>query len=35
MAFIVTARKWRPQLFEEVVGQQHITTTLKNAIQNL
>ena len=34
MAFIVTARKWRPQLFEEVVGQQHITTTLKNAIEN-
>ncbi len=34
MSFIVTARKWRPQLFEEVVGQQHITTTLKNAIVN-
>ncbi|PID59649.1 MAG: DNA polymerase III subunit gamma/tau [Ignavibacteriae bacterium] len=34
MAFIVTARKWRPQLFEEVVGQQHISTTLKNAIAN-
>ncbi len=34
MAFIVTARKWRPQTFEEVVGQEHITTTLKNAILN-
>ncbi|MCP5062784.1 MAG: DNA polymerase III subunit gamma/tau [Ignavibacteriae bacterium] len=34
MAFIVTARKWRPQLFDEVVGQAHITTTLKNAIEN-
>ncbi len=34
MAFIVTARKWRPQLFSEVVGQQHISTTLKNAIES-
>jgi DNA polymerase III subunit gamma/tau len=34
MAFVVTARKWRPQLFEDVVGQQHISTTLKNAIEN-
>jgi DNA polymerase-3 subunit gamma/tau len=33
MAFIVTARKWRPQLFDDVVGQQHISTTLKNAIE--
>jgi DNA polymerase III subunit gamma/tau len=32
MSFVVTARKWRPQRFEEVVGQEHITTTLKNAI---
>ena len=32
MGFVVTARKWRPQTFEEVVGQDHITTTLKNAI---
>lgn len=30
--YIVTARKWRPQKFSEVVGQEHITTTLKNAI---
>jgi len=34
MSYIVTARKWRPQKFEEVVGQQHISTTLKNAINN-
>lgn len=33
MEYIVTARKWRPQKFVEVVGQEHITTTLKNAIK--
>jgi len=32
--FIVSARKYRPQTFRTVVGQQHITSTLKNAIQN-
>ncbi|MBL7729050.1 MAG: DNA polymerase III subunit gamma/tau [Dinghuibacter sp.] len=32
--FIVSARKYRPQIFETVVGQAHITTTLKNAIRN-
>jgi DNA polymerase-3 subunit gamma/tau len=32
--FVVSARKYRPQTFETVVGQQHITTTLKNAIKN-
>jgi len=31
---VVSARKYRPKGFEEVVGQQHITTTLKNAIDN-
>jgi DNA polymerase III subunit gamma/tau len=31
--FIVSARKYRPQVFNTVVGQSHITTTLKNAIQ--
>jgi DNA polymerase-3 subunit gamma/tau len=31
--FIVSARKYRPQTFEDVVGQQHITSTLKNAIR--
>lgn len=34
MSFIVTARKWRPQKFVEVAGQEHITATLKNAIKN-
>jgi DNA polymerase-3 subunit gamma/tau len=32
--FVVSARKYRPLGFEEVVGQDHITTTLKNAIDN-
>ena len=32
--FIVSARKYRPQNFSTVVGQAHITTTLKNAIIN-
>jgi DNA polymerase-3 subunit gamma/tau len=30
--FVVSARKYRPQTFSTVVGQSHITTTLKNAI---
>src|SRR6478736_2988118 len=33
-SFVVSARKYRPLGFEEVVGQEHITTTLKNAIDN-
>ncbi|MGZ3813800.1 MAG: DNA polymerase III subunit gamma/tau [Mucilaginibacter sp.] len=32
--FIVSARKYRPVTFESVVGQQHVTNTLKNAIKN-
>lgn len=32
--FLVSARKYRPATFESVVGQQHITNTLKNAIKN-
>lgn len=32
--YIVSARKYRPQTFDTVVGQGHITTTLKNAIRN-
>lgn len=32
--FIVSARKYRPQFFEDVVGQQAITKTLENAIKN-
>ena len=34
MAFVVSARKYRPMRFADVVGQQHVTTTLKNAIKN-
>ena len=30
--YLVLARKWRPQRFEDVVGQEHITRTLRNAI---
>ena len=33
-SFIVSARKYRPMSFKSVVGQEHITTTLKNAIKN-
>ncbi|MBA4302206.1 MAG: DNA polymerase III subunit gamma/tau [Cyclobacterium sp.] len=32
--FVVSARKYRPADFKSVVGQQHITTTLQNAIKN-
>ncbi len=32
--FVVSARKYRPLGFDEVVGQEHITTTLQNAIKN-
>ena len=32
MAYEVLARKWRPQQFDDVVGQQHVTRTLCNAI---
>ena len=32
--YLVSARKYRPRKFEEVVGQKHITTTLHNAILN-
>lgn len=32
MSYIVFARKYRPQTFDEIIGQPHITTTLKNAI---
>lgn len=32
--FIVSARKYRPATFDTVVGQQHITSTLQNAIHN-
>src|SRR4030043_978861 len=32
MPYLVLARKWRPQTFEEVLGQRHISQTLQNAI---
>lgn len=32
MSYLVIARKWRPQTFEEVVGQHHVTRTLQNAV---
>lgn len=32
MAYQVLARRWRPQKFSDVVGQEHITRTLQNAI---
>lgn len=32
MSYQVTARKWRPLVFEDVVGQSHVTTTLRNAL---
>ncbi len=33
MEFQVSARKWRPQKFSELIGQEHIVRTLKNAIE--
>ena len=33
MTYQVIARKWRPQTFEDLVGQTHVTETLKNAIR--
>ncbi len=33
MSYLVLARKWRPQRFDEVVGQAHVTKTLANAIE--
>jgi DNA polymerase III subunit gamma/tau len=34
MSYQVVARKWRPQRFDQVVGQEHITETLKYAVLN-
>ncbi|MEZ5306681.1 MAG: DNA polymerase III subunit gamma/tau [Pyrinomonadaceae bacterium] len=34
MSYQVIARKWRPQVFEEVIGQEPITRTLRNAIEH-
>jgi DNA polymerase-3 subunit gamma/tau len=33
MSYEVLARRWRPQTFDEVVGQPHVTTALRNAIR--
>ncbi len=33
MAYLVMARKWRPRNFDEMVGQEHIARTLRNAIE--
>ena len=32
MSYQAIARKWRPQAFDEVTGQEHITQTLRNAL---
>jgi DNA polymerase-3 subunit gamma/tau len=34
MSYQVLARKYRPQRFSEVIGQEHVTRTLKNAIES-
>ncbi|HMV25977.1 DNA polymerase III subunit gamma/tau [bacterium] len=34
MSYLVIARKYRPMVFDDVIGQEHITTTLKNAIES-
>lgn len=34
MSYLVLARKWRPQTFHDLIGQEHVTLTLKNAIES-
>lgn len=34
MSYLVLARKWRPLVFKDVLGQQHVTVTLENAIKS-
>lgn len=34
MSYLVLARKWRPQTFDEIVGQEHVSQTLMNAIRS-
>ncbi|MDF1580318.1 MAG: DNA polymerase III subunit gamma/tau [Desulfuromonadales bacterium] len=34
MSYLVLARKWRPQLFEDLVGQEHVSRTLGNSIRS-
>ena len=33
MEYLVLARKWRPQVFEDVAGQDHVVKTLRNAVK--
>ncbi len=33
MSYVVLARQWRPKQFDELLGQEHVSTTLKNAIE--
>jgi DNA polymerase-3 subunit gamma/tau len=34
MSYLVLARKWRPQSWEDVIAQDHVTATLKNALEH-
>src|SRR5437870_2781817 len=34
MSYLVLARKWRPQTFDELIGQEHVSRTLSNAIRS-
>ncbi len=34
MSYVVIARRWRPQQFDEIIGQQHVSKTLANSIAN-
>lgn len=34
MSYLVLARKWRPQTFRDLIGQEHVSQTLKNAIDS-
>jgi len=34
VSYLVLARKWRPQKFSELIGQEHVSQTLKNAIDS-
>ena len=34
MAYTALYRKWRPKTFDDIIGQEHVTTTLKNQIAN-
>ncbi len=33
MSYLVLARKWRPQTFHDMTGQEHVVRTIANAIQ--